>query len=136
LAAKKLVVIENPRAATDIDAYVGARIRARRQELGVSQEKLADEVGVTFQQIQKYEKGVNRVAAATLYRIVKILDAPMTSFFPGAATPLGLGDVSLADPVTEDSIAKQASRLNPKGRALLAAFAQTLLSYDNLIRKR
>lgn len=136
MAANKRVERDNPRAAGDLDLYVGARIRTRRHELGMSQEKLAEEIGVTFQQIQKYEKGVNRVAAATLYRIVKVLDVPLTSFFPAAAGRASFDDVSGSDALSDDALAKINSRLNAKGRTLLAGFAQTLLSYDSLTKRR
>lgn len=72
----------NPRSATAIDRGIGERIRARRLEIGMSQEKLADAIGVTFQQVQKYEKGVNRVAASTLFAIAQALGAKLVSFFP------------------------------------------------------
>ena len=64
-----------------IDTYVGSRVRMRRLMLGMSQERLADQIGVTFQQVQKYEKGTNRVAVGRLKRIVKILEAPIQYFF-------------------------------------------------------
>ncbi|HXL68562.1 MAG TPA: helix-turn-helix transcriptional regulator [Xanthobacteraceae bacterium] len=63
------------------DIEVGRRIRARRMERGVSQTKLGDRIGVTFQQIQKYEKGSNRVAAGRLQRIAEVLDVPISYFF-------------------------------------------------------
>ena len=64
-----------------VDIYVGGRIKLRRTILELSQEKLADELGVTFQQVQKYEKGTNRVSCSRLYEISKILDVPVTFFF-------------------------------------------------------
>lgn len=64
-----------------IDVAVGARIRLRRKQLGVSQSKLADAIGVTFQQVQKYERGANRVSASSLAKIAKALDAPVAAFF-------------------------------------------------------
>ena len=66
-----------------VDAIVGDAIRKRRGLLGMSQEKLADKIGKTFQQIQKYEKGTNRVAASTLYYIGLALDVPVSFFFEG-----------------------------------------------------
>jgi transcriptional regulator with XRE-family HTH domain len=56
----------NVKTANAIDSYVGARIRMRRQLLGMSQERLAEQIGVTFQQVQKYEKGINRIGASRL----------------------------------------------------------------------
>lgn len=66
-----------------IDVHVGARVRMRRKLLGFSQEKLADQLGLTFQQVQKYERGANRVSASKLYEIGQALDAPVSYFFEG-----------------------------------------------------
>ena len=63
------------------DIEVGRRVRAFRLQKGLSQEKLADQLGVTFQQVQKYEKGTNRIAAGRLQRIGEILEIPITEFF-------------------------------------------------------
>jgi transcriptional regulator with XRE-family HTH domain len=70
-----------PRSATAIDAYIGARMRERRVALSMSQADLSKELGVTFQQIQKYEKGVNRVSAARLFDICKALGLSLSSMF-------------------------------------------------------
>lgn len=70
-----------------IDVHVGARVRFRRKCLGISQEALALAIGLTFQQVQKYERGSNRISASKLYRIAKILSAPMNYFFDGAPDP-------------------------------------------------
>jgi transcriptional regulator with XRE-family HTH domain len=67
--------------ANPVDAHVGGRLRLRRALLGMSQEKLADAVGLTFQQVQKYERGTNRVSASRLYQFSKILDVPIAYFF-------------------------------------------------------
>ena len=64
-----------------IDLHVGSRIRLRRTQLGLSQEKLGEALGITFQQIQKYERGANRVGASRLYHIASILDVPISFFF-------------------------------------------------------
>jgi transcriptional regulator with XRE-family HTH domain len=65
----------------EIDLHVGSRIRLRRTQLGLSQEKLGEALGITFQQIQKYERGANRVGASRLYHIASILDVPISFFF-------------------------------------------------------
>lgn len=70
------------RESTSLDAKIGARIRARRLEIGMSQEKLAEGLGLTFQQVQKYEKGINRVAASRLYDIAQVLRSPIKRFLP------------------------------------------------------
>lgn len=69
--------------ASPIDKYVGTRLRQRRTLLGVSQEKLGDSLGVTFQQIQKYERGTNRIGAGRLFEISNILDVPVAYFYEG-----------------------------------------------------
>lgn len=69
------------RRATPVDAEVGQRVRTRRLEQGLSQTELGDKSGVTFQQIQKYEKGVNRIGAGRLQQIATVLDVPVTYFY-------------------------------------------------------
>ncbi|PWR24958.1 helix-turn-helix domain-containing protein [Zavarzinia aquatilis] len=66
-----------------IDIQVGARVKLRRQLLGLSQTDLADSLGLTFQQVQKYEKGTNRVSASKLYQLSQTLDVPVAFFFDG-----------------------------------------------------
>jgi transcriptional regulator with XRE-family HTH domain len=68
-------------AGHPVDAHVGTRVRQRRTLLGMSQEKLGDAVGLTFQQIQKYERGANRIGASRLYEFSKVLDVPVSHFF-------------------------------------------------------
>ncbi|HEY3797252.1 MAG TPA: helix-turn-helix domain-containing protein [Caulobacteraceae bacterium] len=75
------------RLPNPVDLHVGARIRMRRRMQGVSQEKLADALGLTFQQVQKYERGANRVSASKLYEIAATLRAPISYFFDGLADP-------------------------------------------------
>ncbi|MBB3947089.1 transcriptional regulator with XRE-family HTH domain [Rhizobium skierniewicense] len=67
-----------------VDIHVGAKIRARRAVVGMSQEKLGDALGITFQQVQKYEKGTNRVGASRLHRIAEVLSVPPSYFFDGS----------------------------------------------------
>ena len=77
------------RRADNRDAEVGRRVRSRRLECRLSQTELADRIGVTFQQVQKYEKGVNRIGAGRLQRISEALEVPISFFFggPGSAAP-------------------------------------------------
>src|SRR3979411_2013067 len=72
------------KAPDPIDKYVGSRVRMRRMMLGMSQEKLGDAFGLTFQQVQKYEKGTNRISASRLQESAHILQVPVTFFFEGA----------------------------------------------------
>jgi len=70
-----------PRSAPAVDAYIGARMRERRHELKMSQHALGKVLGVSFQQIQKYESGQNRVSAARLFDICKVLNVSLASMF-------------------------------------------------------
>ena len=72
------------KAPNPIDKHVGSRVRMRRMMLGMSQEKLGDALGLTFQQVQKYEKGSNRIGASRLQQISHILQVPVSFFFEGA----------------------------------------------------
>ncbi|MCC6598036.1 MAG: helix-turn-helix transcriptional regulator [Alphaproteobacteria bacterium] len=83
----------------DIDTHVGQRLRVRRSLLGLSQEKLAESIGLTFQQVQKYERGTNRVSASRLYDISNVLNVPVSYFFEqigemGASAPESLPGLS------------------------------------------
>src|SRR5678816_919138 len=64
-----------------VDIHVGGRVRLRRTLLGMSQEKLADALGLTFQQVQKYERGANRIGASRLHQLSRILEVPVAFFF-------------------------------------------------------
>ncbi|HWI29704.1 MAG TPA: helix-turn-helix domain-containing protein [Stellaceae bacterium] len=64
-----------------IDVHVGSRVRLRRTLLGMSQEKLGEAIGLTFQQVQKYERGANRIGASRLYDLSRVLDVPVSFFF-------------------------------------------------------
>ncbi len=66
-----------------IDVYVGGRVRMRRMLIGMSQEKLGESLGLTFQQVQKYEKGANRIGASRLYQIARVLSVPVEFFYEG-----------------------------------------------------
>lgn len=78
------------------DKHVGSRVRMRRMMLGMSQEKLGDALGLTFQQVQKYEKGTNRIGASRLQQISHILQVPVSFFFDGAPSAVTVGGVSEA----------------------------------------
>lgn len=77
-------MVENKKKPNPIDIHVGSRVRLRRNMLGMSQEKLGESLGITFQQIQKYEKGTNRVGASRLQAIASILGVPVAFFFEDA----------------------------------------------------
>lgn len=77
---RKTIAIDGP---DPVDVHVGQRLRQRRTLLGMSQEKLANAFGVSFQQVQKYERGANRISASRLHLLTKVLDVPITYFFEG-----------------------------------------------------
>jgi transcriptional regulator with XRE-family HTH domain len=80
------------KAPNPIDKHVGSRVRMRRMMLSMSQEKLGDALGLTFQQVQKYEKGTNRIGASRLQQISQILQVPVAFFFEGAPNIPSQGD--------------------------------------------
>ena len=83
----------NKKQPNPIDIHVGGRIRLRRTMLGMSQEKLGEQLGITFQQVQKYEKGTNRVGASRLQNIAAILGVPVAFFFEDAPGDTGESSV-------------------------------------------
>ena len=94
---------ENKKKPNPTDIHVGSRIRLRRNMLGMSQERLGETLGITFQQIQKYEKGTNRVGASRLQAISEILGVPVSFLFEDAP-----GHVGAARGFAEDSAASLA----------------------------
>ncbi len=78
--------------AHPVDAHVGSRVRLRRAMLGVSQTKLAELLGLSFQQVQKNEKGTNRIGASRLYELSQVLDVPVMYFFGGLEGKAGRGE--------------------------------------------
>lgn len=103
----------NDVAAHPTDVHVGQRIRDRRKQLGISQERLARSLGLTFQQIQKYEKGVNRVSASKLWDAATILECQIGDFFSGLhrADQVGAAAPPVAGP---DAQALLAVRYGPE----------------------
>lgn len=83
------------RKPNPIDAHVGTRVRLRRMLLGMSQEKLGEHLGLTFQQVQKYEKGVNRIGASRLFDLSRVLGVPVQFFYDEAPSELMEGNVPL-----------------------------------------
>jgi len=96
-----------------VDRHVGLRIRMRRKEMGVSQERLAEALGITFQQVQKYERGANRVSASKLWEIAGALRTPVAYFYDG------LGD---QDAATSQRDAAQDFMLSTEGIELMSSF--------------
>ncbi|HUQ35850.1 MAG TPA: helix-turn-helix transcriptional regulator [Aestuariivirga sp.] len=101
-----------------IDVHVGSRIRMRRQLISMSQEKLGELLGITFQQVQKYEKGSNRISASRLFYAAKILGVPVQAFFedlPGTE-----GGSGFSESTEENSV--MSSMMNADGIKLAKAF--------------
>jgi transcriptional regulator with XRE-family HTH domain len=80
-AIRKITRRRVPGVSDPIDVHVGSRVRLRRTLLGLSQERLGEAVGLTFQQIQKYERGANRIGASRMYDLAHVLDVPVSFFF-------------------------------------------------------
>lgn len=106
--------MNDERAANAIDRKVGQRVRTRRLEIGMSQERLAELLGVTFQQVQKYEKGVNRIAVSRLWDISIALEMPVSRFFEGVAAR---GVAESRQDYVDDALA------TPEGAQLMSLFA-------------
>ena len=98
-----------------IDQHISNRIKTRRIMVGISQEKLADKLGITFQQVQKYEKGINRISASRLNRVAAILGVPIGHFFEDSIEPkIDQADekgLPVADRITEFLATKQGVQL-------------------------
>jgi len=114
------------RVSTSVDAFVGGRIKQRRKALALSQDALGQALGVTFQQIQKYERGANRVGAGALYKMADALKVPISYFFDGLPTLERSDDAAsrraiefLCTPEGADMV-EALSRVPPKLRRELA----------------
>lgn len=105
---------QSPRSVEPIDVHVGQRVRARRLELGMSQQELGDRLGLTFQQVQKYERGVNRVSASRLLHLSTSLGVTIQYFFDD-----GPGDQS-----------SKSSSMNRRQKAAVAEFFATPAGSD------
>ncbi len=109
------MVKKNP---NPIDIHVGARLRMRRVLQGMSQENLGEKLDLTFQQVQKYEKGANRVSASRLYQIGEILKVPVEFFFDGLpdpstlGTPEGFSEISSEAPLMDFLSSSEGIQLN------------------------
>lgn len=109
-----------------VDVAVGAKIRLRRKQIGMTQKSLADSLGVTFQQVQKYERGANRVSASMLARAAKALEMPVAAFFdsePDAAPKLFS---AIGAPGAADMLAAYAAIPRNESRQALLAVARSL----------
>jgi transcriptional regulator with XRE-family HTH domain len=116
-----------------IDKHVGARLRMRRMMVGMSQGKLGDALDVTFQQIQKYEKGTNRIGASRLQQLARVLEVPPAFFFEGAPSPVSgeTGAMAFAEPSASSYVVDFLS--TSEGLQLNRAFA---MIRDPKVRKK
>ena len=92
---------------SDIDLHVGKRLRRRRRLLGLTQQTLAEEVGIRFQQIQKYECGANRVSAARLFELSEALSVPIQYFYEGLGSHDPLSENETADTIAPDVLSRK-----------------------------
>lgn len=102
----------------EVDAHVGEIIRERRKAVGMSQQKLGEAIGLTFQQVQKYEKGTNRIGSSRMMQIANALNVPPTYFFDGAPTAARLAEDQKPMQYISDFVA------STDGNALMKAFAR------------
>jgi transcriptional regulator with XRE-family HTH domain len=112
------------KTSNPIDEHVGSRVRMRRLMLDMSQTEVADALGLTFQQVQKYEKGTNRIGASRLQHICQILRVPISFFFEGLPASLGVGAgdqerIEISSPTYVDDFLATSD-----GLALVKAFTQ------------
>lgn len=119
------------RSTTPVDHHIGARIRARRLDLGMSQETLAALVGVTFQQIQKYERGVNRVASSKLLEIARAMECHITNFLPESQkNAVGC----TIDALAFQELCKAFASLSVEGQQILLDTARSFAAQQRLRR--
>jgi len=125
--------VTTDRRSNVIDAHVGARIRLRRTLLGMSQDKLGQAIGLTFQQVQKYERGANRIGAGRLFEIAQVLDVPVAFFFDDMPT-----DVAATGPgETYRAGAAAAHEANPLMRRETLELVRAYYGiHDTLVRQQ
>lgn len=137
------------RRPNPIDVHVGSRVRLRRMLLGMSQEKLAEKLGLTFQQIQKYEKGINRIGASRLFDLAQVLSVPVQFFYeevPGNGAdvapilPQGFSEVGPENSIVEFLKSRDGLELNKafvriqdgKARRAIVDLVRSLANVDTV----
>jgi transcriptional regulator with XRE-family HTH domain len=120
-AVRKKTVKNKKGGPNPIDIHVGARVRLRRMILGLSQESLGKSLGLTFQQVQKYEKGVNRVGASRLFQLSNLLDVPVQFFYDDYDVKTGSRSFGMAEPDIGDAFMKFVN--SPEGVQLCRHFS-------------
>ena len=124
-------VPDTERVPNMVDLHVGMRIRLRRKAMGMSQDRLADALGLTFQQVQKYERGLNRVSASKLYDIARTLRASIPYFFEGLASPEAPTRSDLAEPDSAEFLYDLV--MTPEGLELAALFPRIERRHRRLV---
>ncbi len=112
--------------ATETDRYVGGRIRKRRVMLGLSQQQMADMIGVTYQQTHKYERGINRISAGRLYEIAQVLRVPLSFFFDGLGDRPEEGALTVRQRMCLELARNFAQISNERHQEALSQLARTL----------
>jgi transcriptional regulator with XRE-family HTH domain len=111
------------KAATPIDAQIGARVRGLRRSLGLTQTDLGTALGVTFQQVQKYEKGTNRIGAGRLHDIASVLRVPVSALFDDVASPKNPAPATSTIPGFADHDQRELT-VSDEGLALARSFTR------------
>jgi len=124
-------VPDTERAPNMVDLHVGMRIRLRRKAMGLSQDKLAEALGLTFQQVQKYERGLNRVSASKLYDIARTLRASIPYFFEGLASPETINRSDVFEPDSAEFLYDLV--MTPEGLELAALFPRIERRHRRLV---
>ena len=124
-------VQDTERAPNMVDLHVGMRIRLRRKAMGLSQDRLAEALGLTFQQVQKYERGLNRVSASKLYDIARTLRAAIPYFFEGLASPETANRSDVSEPDSSEFLYDLV--MTPEGLELAALFPRIERRHRRLV---
>jgi transcriptional regulator with XRE-family HTH domain len=111
---------------TDVDRFVGGRIRERRVMLGLSQQQMANLIGVTYQQAHKYERGINRISAGRLYEIARVLSVPVSFFYEGLDDVNGGEDLSVRQRMCLELARNFTQIPNERHREALSQLARVL----------
>jgi transcriptional regulator with XRE-family HTH domain len=130
MTERKVLNESGTKEPQDVDRHVGSRVRMQRMAIGMSQEKLGDACGITFQQIQKYEKGTNRIGASRLHQIARILEVPVEFFYEGAPSDGGSGEPAVGD---RDARSMTEFLATSEGLELVKAFTAVK---DQKVRRR
>lgn len=110
----------------DVDRFVGGRIRERRVMLGLSQQQMANLIGVTYQQAHKYERGINRISAGRLYEIARVLSVPVSFFYEGLDDVQGSDDLSIRQRMCLELARNFTQIPNERHREALSQLARVL----------